>query len=458
MEGITEELLKGKSNVMSLGELNNKIKDNLKDNFWQTYWIKASISKLSIKNHAYLNIVDGEYSSNAAIWASKIPNIGIDITSNNKDLYSHAYFMNVRVSPYSLNNSVSYSIEQIIDLDTYSKEKIEKEKLKKLYLSKGYFDPNRKRPIPKYCEYIAVIAAESGQAVQDVYTTVLSRFPIANLKLFNSSVQGQQALIDIPKQIANANKENFDVIIIARGGGSTVDLEIFNQEAIVNAIVESKIPIVTAIGHTDDISFSDLIADAYGNTPTGAAKLVVPDKEEILSLLKNYRARNQNHINKMLLDSQNKLKELAQKIYAFKPELIIEQYENKVNKFKEFIKNHKILLLQKLETKIKEFKELVKSSKELFLQKIQAKFEMVKTRFKNQALHSFNNQLATFAIVKEKVIQRNPLKILEKGFAKVTNENNQIIKTIEQVKVDKKLYIELKDGIAEVVVQKVNKK
>lgn len=91
MEGISEELLKGKSNVMSLGKLNNIIKDNLKNNFWQTYWIKASISKLSIKNHAYLNIVDGEYSSNAAIWASKIPNIGIDITSNNKDLYSHAY-------------------------------------------------------------------------------------------------------------------------------------------------------------------------------------------------------------------------------------------------------------------------------------------------------------------------------------------------------------------------------
>ncbi|BAH69514.1 hypothetical protein MBIO_0249 [Mycoplasmopsis fermentans PG18] len=101
---------------------------------------------------------------------------------------------------------------------------------------------------------------------------------------------------------------------------------------------------------------------------------------------------------------------------------------------------------------------MVKSSKELFLQKIQAKFEMAKTRFKNQALHCFNNQLATFSIVKEKVIQRNPLKILEKGFAKVTNENNQIIKTIKQVKVDKKLYIELKDGIAEVVVQKVNKK
>jgi exodeoxyribonuclease VII large subunit len=155
--------------------------------------------------------------------------------------------------------------------------------LKKKLTKEGLFDVKFKKPIPRFPSKIGVITSPTGAAIQDILNTIARRFPVAEIFVVPTIVQGEGAAWDIVRSIHLLNKHpEVDVIIVGRGGGSIEDLWPFNEEVVARAIFDSRIPIISAVGHETDFTISDFVADIRAATPSSAAEIAVPDKEEVL--------------------------------------------------------------------------------------------------------------------------------------------------------------------------------
>ena len=175
-----------------------------------------------------------------------------------------------------------------------------KEKLEKM----GYFDPSHKKELPEFPKRIGIVTAEKGAAIGDIITTINSRWPLCEILFFPSLVQGDRAANDIIRQMKRSEDFNLDVLIVGRGGGSPEDLWCFNDENLAKAIYDCPIPVISAVGHENDHSISDLVADEKALTPTEAGVKVVPDINEVKERIDNLnnrinlRMKNKLEINK----------------------------------------------------------------------------------------------------------------------------------------------------------------
>ncbi len=166
------------------------------------------------------------------------------------------------------------------------------ERLKKALEEKGYFDPGRKKPIPQFPRKIAVITSPTGAAIRDILNILGRRYPLAKVDVYPSEVQGENAPAMLALALNAANRRaDCDVIIIGRGGGSMEDLWAFNSVDVINAIIFSEIPVISAVGHETDFTLSDFVADLRAPTPSAAAELAVPDSAGVLNYLSVFRSR-----------------------------------------------------------------------------------------------------------------------------------------------------------------------
>jgi exodeoxyribonuclease VII large subunit len=159
------------------------------------------------------------------------------------------------------------------------------EQLKKKLTEKGYFDPSRKKSLPKFPKKVALITSATGAAIQDMRRVAEKRWHLTKFTLFNTLVQGDTAAPQIAENIALADKLGFDVIVLARGGGSIEDLWAFNEEIVADAIFAANTPILTGIGHEIDFTIADFVADLRAPTPSAAIETLLPDKNEVVMLL-----------------------------------------------------------------------------------------------------------------------------------------------------------------------------
>jgi exodeoxyribonuclease VII large subunit len=189
------------------------------------------------------------------------------------------------------------------------------EQLKQKLEKEGLFDKSRKRPIPKFPENIGIITSPVGAAIKDILNIINRRFPHVKITIYPVKVQGEEAAGEIVKAIKEMNEiGKFDVLILARGGGSLADLWAFNEEIVARAIFESKIPIISAIGHEIDYTISDFVSDLRAPTPSAAAELVVPNQKEVEEQILNYIARIGNGIKGILTQSMQELDTLKERL------------------------------------------------------------------------------------------------------------------------------------------------
>ncbi|MCK9267175.1 MAG: exodeoxyribonuclease VII large subunit [Alkaliphilus sp.] len=274
------------------------------------------------------------------------------------------------------------------------KERLEKE---------GIFDVKHKKPIPYIPKKIAVITSPTGAAVRDIISIILRRFPGAELYIFPVSVQGEIAVPSIIDAIKMCNDfSDIDVAIVGRGGGSIEELWAFNEEEVARAIFNSDIPIVSAVGHETDFTIADFVADLRAATPSAAAELVVPNIIEI----KEYM----NSLEKRLLYSIDvKTNTLRQRLSLTENNHFFKYPLNPIYEKQQYIDD----LVQKLNKSLKTKKE-----------------------FKEKHLMHIGERLNALS----------PLSIFSRGYSIVRDENEKIIKSIEQVEKDQVLNIGLIDG------------
>ena len=187
---------------------------------------------------------------------------------------------------YTASGDVQFYANAMI-LDGLGELYLRFEHLKKDLMEKGYFEESLKKPLPKYPKSIAIISGEGSAAYADIVRTLKERWPYANVTDYFSYVQGEQAIDDLSKSIQLADGDDHDVIILARGGGSLEDLWAFNEIKVIMAVLTSKTPIVSGVGHESDVTLVDFVADYRAATPTAAAVIATPHMDQVFSNLRD---------------------------------------------------------------------------------------------------------------------------------------------------------------------------
>ncbi|WP_405293861.1 exodeoxyribonuclease VII large subunit [Methanobrevibacter sp.] len=299
------------------------------------------------------------------------------------------------------------------------------EQLKKKLAKEGLFDDAHKKEIPKYPKRIGVVTARTGAAIRDIITTIKKRYPICEILVFPTLVQGDQAPPQIVRQIRYAQNFDLDSLIVGRGGGSIEDLWSFNEEEVARAIYECEIPVISAVGHETDFTISDFVADKRAATPTAAAGIAVPELSKLKHDVNQLNRRLTKNMKDALTANRTKLDSISQKNIFKNPESIYEikgmSLDNLVNRLtfssQNIIRENKTKLF-KLENS-----HILRNPKQI-------------TEKKRDACLKNINKLEVL----------NPLLTLKRGYS-IAKSGDKVISSAKDVKTGDEVDIEFDDGI-----------
>lgn len=392
-------------------------------------FLKGEISnfKAHTRGHYYFTIKDENSRINAIMFASNasklkfLPEDGMKI------------MVTGRISVYEATGGYQIYVEDMVE-DGIGNLYIQYEQLKKKLETEGLFCKEHKKEIPKIPQKIGIITAPTGAAIKDILSTIKRRWPIAETILFPSLVQGASAAPEIVKQIQKAQEYDLDVLIIGRGGGSIEDLWCFNDEEVARAIYQSKTPTISAVGHEIDFTIADFVADLRAPTPTGAAEMAVPNREDIKNYLNQIHIRLVKSLNHLITNQKEKLEALKQN-YILKNPIAI--YEIKEQKFD--------TLYEKLFLVMDSILKNNRSNYDNTISKLEYHIEKIVESNKNRYINSLN-----------KLEILNPLLTIKRGYT-ITKSKNKVITSINDVKLQDKIEIEFTDGILHTVVEEKEK-
>ena len=330
------------------------------------------------------------------------------------------------------------------------------EQLKKKLEAEGLFSLPKK-PIPQFPKKIAILTSESGAVIQDIQTTVARRFPIVQLVLYPTVVQGVHAVNSILKNLDLVEQEDYDVVIIGRGGGSIEDLWAFNEEPVVRRVAELSIPVISSVGHETDTTLIDFVSDMRAATPTAAAEIATPVLMEIHQQLRNLQTRLEQALSRQLQIKRERMQALANASIFQNPERIYQVYQQRVDQLE-------MRLQQMMQQNVQHKRQqLVKYQHRLELGSPSRRVETEK-----QALQYLAKRLeqAQVQLMKDKkqqfqrAIQQldllSPLKIMNRGYG-ILQQEETIIKSVDQLEVEQELTIQLVDGTVRSKVTSVEK-
>lgn len=277
------------------------------------------------------------------------------------------------------------------------------EQLKKKLAAQGLFDPAHKQPLPKYPGTIGIITSSAGAAVHDMLRILRKRYPLTKVRLLPVRVQGAEAPGEIAAAIRYANYYRLaDLLIVGRGGGSIEDLWAFNDEQVAHAIFDSRIPVISAVGHEPDVTISDYVADLRAATPSNAAELAVPDREALSQSLDSMLAAMTTALSRQLRSARQHLDVLSKSPALQSPENYLRQKQKSLE-----------LLINRL------------------------------ISGENQIISRCNQR---YIGLTAKLDAMSPLKVLTRGFSMAQTEDGQLLRSTSQVEIGERITVQLSDG------------
>ena len=395
-----------------------KAKFDSDDNL-RVVFLKGEISniKYHTTGHIYFSIKDETSKINAIMFSSSAKKLLFKPVDGSKVLVTG------RISIYEATGGYQIYVDEMLE-DGIGNLYIAFEKLKQDLSKEGLFDQKYKKQIPKIPSRVGVVTASTGAAIKDIISTIKRRYPICEVILFPSLVQGDNAKEDIVKNIELAQDYDLDVLIVGRGGGSIEDLWPFNEEIVARAIFDSNVPIISAVGHEIDFTIADYVADMRAPTPTGAAEMAVPNITDLINHINNLKIRLNESINKNI-NYQKLYLDSIKNSYAIKNPLIM--YENKKQKLDILLDKLNKTLLKKYDN-AKYKLDIVKNSYILNNPNLLYKEKIIK----------LNNLIDKLELV-------NPLGVLKRGYS-LTYKDNKIISSINNVKKGDNLILKLHNG------------
>ncbi len=318
--------------VYTVSQLTGYIKGLfLQDDRLQDIWVEGEISNFSraASGHCYFTLKDASASLNCVMWRQQAAQLPRD-PRNGDAVLVHGY-----VSVYEQRGVYQLYVD-LLQSAGLGRLYLELEALKARLAAEGLFAEERKRPIPPWPRRIGVVTSADAAALRDILRTLAARYPLAEVILSSTLVQGEGAPAQIVEALARIHRwsrerEPVDVIILARGGGSLEELWAFNDERVVRAIVASPIPVISGVGHETDFTLADFAADRRAPTPTGAAAMAVPDAQELARQIRALRDRLVVLANGRLLESRERIEQLERSLRRTSPLAVIADRRQRVD-------------------------------------------------------------------------------------------------------------------------------
>ena len=286
------------------------------------------------------------------------------------------------------------------------------EELKKKLAAQGLFDPAHKKPIPRYPKTIGIITSSAGAAVHDMLRILRKRYPLTRVRLLPVRVQGVEAPGEIAAAIGYANKYDLaDVLIVGRGGGSIEDLWAFNDERVAYAIYQSRIPVISAVGHEPDVTISDYVADLRAATPSNAAELAVPDRDNLAEMLDAMQSSMAVSLNRQLKSASQKLDALSSS-----PSL---------------------------------------KSPTAYLQQKETGLALLKNRLVAAENQNINRNHNRYIALTAKLDAMSPLKVLTRGYAMTVKADGALVRSVKDVECGENIQVRLNDGTMTATVREI---
>lgn len=384
--------------VFSVKEINRLVRELLEQSF-PSFWITGEISNFisASSGHWYFSLKDEEAQVRCTMFKNK--NMAAEwIPKNGEKIEAKCL-----IGLYEARGEYQLNIEQIRHAGAGLLSEAFNQ-LKEKLLKEGLFEVSRKKSIPQFPKSIGVITSPSGAAIEDILITLKRRSPHIPIIIYPSLVQGKEAPLAIVRAIETANaREECDVLILARGGGSIEDLWAFNEEIVARAIVASKIPTITGVGHETDSTIADFVSDLRAPTPTGAAELVTSHTFELIKTIQAFK----NQLNKLMAGL---IRELVQKIDYLEKRLISPRQQ-------------------------------MQRQKEQIYQYIQRINQSMKNVMIQYRLHIDKLKL--------NLDHLSPHAVLSRGYSIITDVDGQIVNNVTQLKLDDKIHIQLNHGQAD---------
>ena len=403
---------------ITISALNSYIKSVIESdtNLYRVF-VKGEVSnaKTYSSGHTYFTLKDEKSQISAVIFSTA--NISLKLTNGMKVLAIG------RVRVYEPNGNYQIIIDSIKE-DGIGELYEKFEKLKEELRVNGYFDEAHKRPLKKFPKKIGVVTSKSGAVIEDIKNIIKNRYPLVEIILYPSSVQGENAVSELVKQIEYANsKMEVDTLIVGRGGGSLEDLWAFNEKAVALAVYNSKIPVISAVGHETDYTICDFVADLRAETPSAAAVAATPSIIDLNKQIEmDIKLLNHHYKNIVELKKKN-LSDLEKLIIYYSPKNKLDRYSDKYITLMNDLKKNMINILDNKKTLLNNLMEKNDLNINQVIDYKKALFEKYSYTLKNL----------------------NPLSIMDKGFSIVSKGDN-IIKSVNDVKKDDLIDIRLKDG------------
>lgn len=425
-----------------------------KDPYLERVYLTGQVSNFRKRpTHQYFSLKDDHAVIQATIWSGIYQKLGFDLEEGMK--------INVigRVQVYEPSGSYSIIIEKA-EPDGVGALAIQFEQLKKKLTEEGLFRERFKQPLPQFSKRIGVVTSRSGAVIRDIITTISRRFPGVDILLYPTKVQGDGAAEEIARNIARANqREDLDVLIIGRGGGSIEDLWAFNEEIVVRAIFESRLPIISSVGHETDVTLADFVADRRAATPTAAAELATPvTKLDLLTHLQNQEKRMATAVQNVLSRKKEALKKCSQSVIFRQPERLYDGYLQRLDQLQ-------LRLKQSLRTRISDNKQLVQArthklvqlSPVTKIQRYQDRLSQLDKLLRSQMALVYDAKVAEVKRLSEALLMLDTSRIVARGYAIVKKEES-VVDSVEMLNKKDQVTLLMRDGQVELEVKDVKTK
>lgn len=386
-------------NYITVTTLNSLIKNKLESDYdLKNVYVKGEISNWKeYSSGFFFNLIEGKDSViSCVIWRNNYMYLPFEPKTGDQVVVLGSVSVYVGRGTYNLTVRTMEQFGQGAKL-------LALEALKKKLMSEGLFDPKYKKGIPSFPNRIGLIVGDKSAAEADLITNINRRWPLCEISVFPSLVQGKDAPKDLLRALRLAESQNLDTLIIARGGGSNEDLDAFNDETLARELFACEIPCISAVGHEIDTTLIDYVSDLRVSTPTGAAEAATPDQNEIRSILMGAEEALDTSIGYTISRKKEMLLRLSERPF----------FKNPASNYEKAIET----------------------------------VDQLSSRLEFAFAHQIERKSIVLEKLDEKLKTLNPKNVISRGYSMTTNEEGNVITSSSEIKVGEKLHTVLKDGI-----------
>lgn len=443
-----------RSKYLTVSQLTKYLKLKFdRDPYLQTVYLTGELSNFRLRSgHQYFSLKDDQAVIDAVMFRSQFSKVKFTPEEGMK------LCVTGHVGLYERSGRYQIYIDTM-EPDGVGSLYLAFEQLKKKLNAEGLFS-RPKKAVPLFPRRIAVVTSLNGAVIRDINTTVRRRYPIAQVVLFPTVVQGEKAAADIARQIKRAGERgDFDTLIIGRGGGSIEDLWPFNEEVVARAIADCPLPVISSVGHETDTTIADLVADKRAPTPTAAAELATPQRlDNTLMLISDFQQRLYNTMRAQIDFEKKQLAKLTGSYIFQQPTRLYENYAQKVDQLTQQLRQQQERRLTNAANDVAQvYNRLLAYNPQRLVDQERLTVQQLAARLQTAAQSKTQQTAQQLQALTKQLHSLDPLKIMERGYTYVTR-NGKVVNQAAQLNTGEPLLLHFADGEVTVTITDIKEK